>query len=88
MIQLKFKLFFSEPHVRYHLAKVYSCLFATSVCATIGAILHITGILEVGLVAALLSLGLLLALVFTQDDGKNFPLRLSLLLGFGFCSGI
>uniref|UniRef100_A0A0K8TQA6 Putative bax-mediated apoptosis inhibitor tegt/bi-1 n=1 Tax=Tabanus bromius TaxID=304241 RepID=A0A0K8TQA6_TABBR len=76
-----------EPEVRYHLARVYTCLTATTACATIGALLHVTGWLEAGILTALGSLGLLLALFFIRDDGKNLPLRLSLLLGFGFCSG-
>ncbi|CAD7082027.1 unnamed protein product [Hermetia illucens] len=76
-----------EPEVRYHLARVYSCLTATTILATVGAVLHISGYLECGLITALGSLAFIIALHFIRDDGKNFYTRLGLLLGFGFCSG-
>ena len=37
--------------------------------------------------SALISLGLVLGLVFTPDDGKNFNIRLAMLLGFGTFTG-
>lgn len=76
-----------EPEVRYHLARVYGCLAATTVAATLGAVAHITGVLEAGILVALASLGLVLGLHFVKDNGKNFYTRLAMLLGFGFCSG-
>lgn len=55
--------------------------------ATVGSIIHLQGIWEAGILSALISLGLVLGLVFTPDNGKNFNLRLGLLLGFGAFSG-
>lgn len=76
-----------EPTVRYHLVKVYSCLTATTLCATIGAFVHLFGIWEAGLLSALGSLGLVLLLSTTVDNSKNFYTRLGMLLGFGLLSG-
>lgn len=76
-----------EPEVRYHLAKVYTCLGATIGCSAFGSYLHLAGYLEVGLLAILASFALVLGLHFMQDDQKTFHTRLAMLLGFGFCSG-
>lgn len=76
-----------EPSVRYHLVKVYSCLTATTLCAAIGAFVHLFGIWEAGLLSALGSLGLVLLLSTTVDNSKNFYTRLGMLLGFGMLSG-
>jgi len=76
-----------EPNVRYHLVKVYSCLTATTLCAAIGAFVHLFGIWEAGLLSALGSLGLVLLLSTTVDNSKNFYTRLGMLLGFGLLSG-
>lgn len=76
-----------EPSVRHHLSKVYACLTATCAAATVGSLIHLKGIWEAGLISALVSLGLVLGLVFTPDNGKNFNLRLAMLLGFGAFTG-
>lgn len=76
-----------EPSVRYHLSKVYACLTATCAAATVGSLIHLQGIWTAGILSALISLGLVLGLIFTPDNGKNFNLRLGLLLGFGAFSG-
>lgn len=76
-----------EPAVRYHLVKVYSCLTATTLCAAVGAFVHLFGIWEAGLLSALGSLGLVLLLSTTVDNAKNFYTRLAMLLGFGMLSG-
>jgi len=76
-----------EPNVRYHLVKVYSCLTATTLCAAIGAFVHLFGIWEAGLLSALGSLGLVLLLSTNVDNSKNFYTRLGMLLGFGLLSG-
>lgn len=76
-----------EPTVRYHLVKVYSCLTATTLCAAIGAFVHLFGIWEAGLLSALGSLVLVLLLSTTVDNSKNFYTRLGMLLGFGMLSG-
>jgi FtsH-binding integral membrane protein len=76
-----------EPGVRQHLAKVYSSLTATIALAAIGSYVHLFGIWEAGLMSAIASLGLVLGLHFTPDNGKNLYTRFGMLLGFGFCSG-
>lgn len=76
-----------EPTVRYHLVKVYSCLTATTLCAAVGAFVHLFGIWEAGLLSALGSLALVLLLSTTVDNSKNFYTRLAMLLGFGTLSG-
>lgn len=76
-----------EPSVRYHLSKVYACLTATCVAATIGSLIHLQGIWEAGMFSALVPLGLVLGLVFTPDNGKNFNTRLGMLLALGAFTG-
>lgn len=77
----------SEPHVRHHLVRVYACLTATTLCAAVGAIVHLFGIFEAGLLSAFGSIGLVLYLSFAADDPKTFYTRLGMLLGFGFLTG-
>lgn len=76
-----------EPSVRYHLSKVYACLTATCAAATVGSLIHLKGIWEAGMLSGIIALGLVLGLVFNPDNGKNFNMRLGLLLGFGAFTG-
>lgn len=76
-----------EPPVRYHLAKVYGCLCLTTSTAVAGALVHLSGIWETGLLSAFISLGLVLGLTFTRDNGKNFYQRLAMLLALGGFTG-
>lgn len=76
-----------EPSVRYHLSKVYACLTATCAAATIGSLIHLQGIWEAGLFSALFPLSLVLGLMFTPDNGKNFNTRLGMLLALGAFTG-
>lgn len=82
-----FLQFSSEPTVRHHLVRVYACLAATTFSATIGAIVHLLGVFEAGLLSALGSIGLALYLSFAIDDPKTFYTRLATLMGFGFLTG-
>lgn len=86
-IALVFCSLYSEPHVRHHLVRVYACLTATTLCAAVGAIVHLFGIFEAGLLSAFGSIGLVLYLTFAADDPKTFYTRLGMLLGFGFLTG-
>lgn len=70
-----------------HLANVYSCLAATTACAAIGAYVHVQGIYTAGLLSAIGTLVLVLYITYSTNDIKNFYMRLSALLGFGFLSG-
>lgn len=82
-------LLFSEKPVRTHLVNVYACLTLSTVAATIGAYVHIyTNFLSAGILTALGSTGLLVALMYTQDNGKNHSLRISYLVGFAFFTGV
>jgi len=76
-----------EPEVRHHLVRVYACLTATTVCAAVGAFVHLLGIWEAGLLSGLGSIGLALYLSLSVEDPKTFYTRLGLLLGFGFLVG-
>lgn len=79
---------FSEKPVRTHLINVYACLTLSMVAAAVGAYVHVfTSFLSAGLLTALGATGLLLALMYTQDNGKNHTLRLSYLVGFAFFTG-
>ncbi|XP_043270869.1 bax inhibitor 1 [Venturia canescens] len=78
-----------EAPVRQHLKNVYGCLSMSAVSAATGAYVHLyTEIQKAGFMTALGGLGLLMALLFTPDNGKNQKLRLGYLLGFAFLSGL
>jgi len=79
-----------SPPVKSHLKNVYSTLTATVLSASLGAYLHLYTDLQSILgpwTQLLITLGLVLALVFTPDNGKNRNQRLGYLLGIGFFSG-
>lgn len=76
-----------DPRLRQHLSKVYGCLAATCSMATVGSLIHLSGIWEAGLLSAFVSLGLILGMVFTPDNGKNFVQRFSMLMGIGLFTG-
>lgn len=86
-IEFYFFLCNSEPEVRHHLVRVYACLTATTVCAAVGAFVHLLGIWEAGLISGFGSIGLALYLSLSVEDPKTFYTRLGLLLGFGFLVG-
>lgn len=69
------------------MAKVYCLLFATCGAAAAGSLVHLSGLYEAGLLSAFGGLGLVIALAFTPDNGKNFNMRLAMLLGFGALTG-
>lgn len=78
-----------EEPVRQHLKNVYACLTMSAVSAGVGAYVHIyTQFLSAGLLTVIASLGLLVALMATPDNGKNRKLRLGYLLGFAFFTGM
>ncbi|PSN29679.1 hypothetical protein C0J52_27830 [Blattella germanica] len=78
-----------EEPVRQHLKNVYACLTMSTVAAGVGAYIHMyTQLLSAGLLTVLGSIGLLMALMATPDNGKNRRLRLGYLIGFAFFSGI
>ncbi|XP_075221187.1 bax Inhibitor-1 [Lycorma delicatula] len=78
-----------EEPVRQHLKNVYACLTLSSLAAAVGAYIHMyTEILQAGLLTVFAASGLLLALMATPDSDKNRRIRIGLLLGFAFFSGM
>ncbi|XP_069672022.1 probable Bax inhibitor 1 isoform X2 [Periplaneta americana] len=78
-----------EEPVRQHLKNVYACLTMSTISAGVGAYIHIyTELLSAGLLTVIGSMGLLIALMATPDNGKNRKLRLGYLLGFAFFTGM
>ncbi|XP_011162165.1 bax inhibitor 1 [Solenopsis invicta] len=75
--------------VKQHLKNVYGCLSLSTVAAASGAFVHMyTQLLQANLLTTIGTIGLLIALMSTPDNGKNQKLRLSYLLGFAFLSGL
>lgn len=59
----------------------------TAATTSTGVILQMYNIIDLGLIAAIGSLILVLGLHFYRDNGKNFYKRVCMLYSFGFCSG-
>lgn len=76
-----------DPRLRQHLSKVYGCLAATCTAATVGSLIHLSGIWEAGILSGLIALGLVLGLAFTPDNGKNFIQRFGMLMALGTFTG-
>ncbi|XP_014245511.1 bax inhibitor 1 [Cimex lectularius] len=78
-----------EQPVRQHLKNVYACLTMAMMSAATGAYVDLyTSFLSNNILPFFATLGFLLALYYTKDNGKNQLLRLSFLLGFSFFSGL
>lgn len=74
--------------MRRHLRNVYASLTLSTVSAGVGTYIQIyTELLSVGLLTLFGSLGFLIALMVTSDNGKNTRQRLGFLLGFSFFAG-
>ncbi|XP_017048537.1 bax inhibitor 1-like [Drosophila ficusphila] len=76
-----------EPYVRKHLSKVYMVLGSTAAATAMGALLQMRDFLDLGALAVVAALILVLGLIFYKDNGKNYYTRLSMLYALGFCSG-
>lgn len=59
----------------------------TAAITSVGVFLQMSNIIDLGILAALSSLILVLGLHFYRDNGKNFYKRVIMLYAFGFCSG-
>uniref|UniRef100_A0A023FIQ3 Putative bax-mediated apoptosis inhibitor tegt/bi-1 n=1 Tax=Amblyomma cajennense TaxID=34607 RepID=A0A023FIQ3_AMBCJ len=78
-----------DKPVRDHLKNVYSCLAISTLATAAGGYVHLfTDILQGNFLTTLLSLGLLLALFAVPDNGKNQHVRLAILVGFAFTTGL
>ncbi|XP_035219263.1 probable Bax inhibitor 1 [Stegodyphus dumicola] len=94
MSQTRFDTFFRtlnhklEPQLQTHMKNVYSCVAISTLAAAFGSFIHVfTRLLSGGFLSALGSIGFMLALMATPDDGKNTKTRLMYLTGFSFLSG-
>lgn len=77
-----------ETPVRQHLKNVYGTLTLATASAAAGSYTHFYTAFLSGGMASIGTLITLTALCLTPDNGKNLRLRLSLLLGFAFLSGV
>jgi len=79
-----------EAPVRSHLKNVYATLTMSVLAASAGAYVHLfTNLLQGGgIMFSLLGAGLALGLFMTPDNGKNRGMRLGMLLGFAFLTGL
>lgn len=78
-----------DAQSKHHLKNVYACLTISTFMAAAGAGLHVlTNVMKGGMLAALGSLGFMLALAFTANEAKNQMKRLGFLSAFAFCSGL
>ena len=76
--------------MRSHLKNVYATLTMSVMAASAGAYVHLfTSLLQGGgLLFSLLGAGLALGLFMTPDNGKNRGMRISMLMGFAFLTGL
>jgi FtsH-binding integral membrane protein len=79
-----------EAPVRSHLKNVYATLTMSVLAASVGAYVHLfTDLLQGGgIMFSLLGAGLALGLFMTPDNGKNRGMRMGMLLGFAFLTGL
>merc|ERR1712112_396058 len=79
-----------EAPVRSHLKNVYASLTMSVMASAAGAYVHLyTSLLQGGgFLFSLLGVGLALGLFMTPDNGKNRGMRMGMLLGFAFLTGL
>jgi len=79
-----------EAPVRSHLKNVYASLTMAVMAASAGSYVHLyTSLLQGGgFLFSLLGVGLALGLFMTPDNGKNRGMRMGMLLGFAFLTGL
>lgn len=72
-----------------HLKNVYSCLAIAMLAAAVGSYVHLfTGILQASFLTSLAGIGLLIWLGMTPYTPENQAMRLGLLSGFAFFTGM
>lgn len=78
-----------DTRAKKHLKNVYAALSVSTLAAAVGASIHVfTHILQGGLLAALGSIGFMIALGMTENAPKNQMKRLGYLVGMAFCTGL
>lgn len=76
-----------EPELRAHLKSVYLCLATIAASTTVGCGLFYCGCIQFGLISSLMTFVIIAVLHFFPDNGKNFWIRFSMIICFGFCAG-
>lgn len=76
-----------EPELRAHLKGVYLCLSTTAASTAVGCGLYYGEFAQYGILSSLMTFGLIAALHFFPDNGKNFWFRFLMVVCFGFCAG-
>jgi FtsH-binding integral membrane protein len=78
-----------EKNVKNHLKDVYSTLAIGLLAAAAGAYVHVcTDLLKGNILTALASMGVMVLLYATPDNGQNTKLRLGYFMGFAALSGL
>lgn len=78
-----------EKPVQRHLKSVYSTLSIGLLAAAAGAYIHIfTNLVQAGFLSLIISIGCLLALIFTEHKSENVPKRMAYFCGFSLCTGL
>lgn len=78
-----------DTATRLHLRNVYAALTWSTFLAGAGAGVHVlTNILKGGFLAGIVGIGLMIALMCTPNEPKKQMLRMGLLSGFAFCTGL
>lgn len=78
-----------DTQAKKHLKNVYAALAVSTLTAAVGAGIHVfTHILQGGFLAAIGSIGFMLALGLTANEPKNQTKRLAYLVGMAFCTGL
>lgn len=70
-----------------HLKYVYFCLSTVAASTALGCGLFFDGSFQYGYASSVITLSLIIALHFIPDNGKNFWIRYSIIVVFGFCAG-
>lgn len=76
-----------EPELRAHLKRVYLCMLTIAASAAVGCGLYYRECAQYGTLSSLMTFGLVVALHFLPDNGKNFWFRFPMAVCFGFCAG-
>jgi len=78
-----------EKPVQRHLKNVYSTLSIGLLAAAAGAYIHIfTNLAQAGFLSLVVSIGCLMALMFTEHKSENVPKRMAYFTGFALCTGM
>jgi len=78
-----------EGPIRSHLKNVYASVASAALVAAVGAMLHMNGIWQGGMLSAIGSFGFIMTLAFSRhSDSKDDPKRFMYLNGLALCTGL